>query len=87
MLNGICLENLAYRHQKSPAVGLIKFYNCKFFLQLRYNVILRALAMDLPYAKCKVHLAFRPKKCLATERPNLGKAKFFWHSAIVPSYI
>ena len=47
--------------------------------------LLRALAVGLPYAKCKVHLAFKPKKFSATKRPNLGKAKFFWHSATVPS--
>ena len=41
--------------------------------------------MGLPYAKCKEHLAFRPKTCLATGRPKLGKAKFVWHSATVPS--
>ena len=47
--------------------------------------LLRALAVGLPYAKCKVHLAFKPKIFSATKRPNLGKAKFFWHSATVPS--
>ena len=40
-------------------------------------LMLRALAVGLPYAKCKVHLAYRPKKCLATRRLNLGNAKFF----------
>ena len=43
-------------------------------------------AVDLSNAKFKIHLAFRPKNMLATGRLKLRNSKFFWHSAIVPSY-
>ena len=47
-----------------------------FYCNKTYT-LLRASTVGLPYAKCKVYLAYKPKKCLAIGRLNLGKAKFF----------
>ena len=43
--------------------------------------------MGLSNAKCKVHLAYRPIIHLATWWLKRGEAKFFWHSATVPSHM
>ena len=47
------------------------------------TILIRAFAIGGPNAKCKVHLAFRPKMCSAAGRLKVGKCKFFrrvrWH--------
>ena len=43
--------------------------------------------MGLSNAKCKVHLAYRPKIHSETRWLKLGKVKFFWHSTTIPSHI
>ena len=51
--------------------------------EIKVYGMLRASAVGLSNAKCKIHLAFRSKNILATGRLKLRNAKFFWHSAIV----
>ena len=45
------------------------FFFFFFFASLDASA-LRASAVGLPYAKCKVHLAYRPKKCQQREGHN-----------------
>ena len=49
--------------------GVFFFFFFFFFASLDASA-LRASAMGLPYAKCKVHLAYRPKKCQQREGHN-----------------
>ena len=50
--------------------------------QARVKLHIRASAMGLSNAKCKVHLAYKPKIRSATGWLKPSKAKFFWHSAM-----
>ena len=48
---------------------------------------IRASAMGLSNAKCKVHLAYRPRIHSATRWLKRGEAKCFWNSTTVPSHM
>ena len=55
--------------------------------ETKANWSIRVSTMGLSNAKCKVHLAYRPRIHSATGWLKWGEAKFFWHSTIVPSHM
>ena len=50
-------------------------------------MIVRASTIRHGYAKCPQNLSMEQQLDSAAGMPKVGKCKFFWHSATVPSYM
>ena len=62
-------------------------FNMLPLLSSTNKIVCWASTMGLSNSKCKVHLAYRPRIRSAIGWLKSSEAKFFWHSATVPSHM